>query len=1190
MSSFLKQFRRSLKKASNSNEDEARYGRTCCLVLNKSVIVLRCVIEHSFTTQGAPSFEIFLNKNEHALFHLLFKKCCCGHISNVTPLNKSQWELLYVRSSSVNPHGQRGECPCQYAVISGVTPDVMDVSLCCLVLRNICSGVSMPDVDTIRDVRNKLIHASNASLDATMYSTIWTNVENAMLNLAKGVSSSLRDNTQTAVRELENRLMDTQMAMKADNNERFGHLEDKIGRRILQLRKVLLDINIKATQKIQVSPLEKNAKKLPLEHIFAPVVILKDMEQNTLKSHQDTSSNDSVGQKIRHPEDMFYKNGKPVRHIFMKGEAAHGKTVYCKQILRYWCASKQAGVNKEALSNWEKYLGVFDFVFLVMFRFVNKTSTSVTDIIRDEFSQQGREFVDAVQNVLSDEKYRCLILMDGLDEWRFSHCHIQNLRQKGFPNIGNLSTKCSLFVTFRPWMHDIIADMIEDSDKVVNICGLDEQGVTLVIEKILVNYYHMDEKSEKVIETRRKMIEKTKDEKLGSVMQIPLLLASSVMLWFEKEEAFSGNMTNFYISLTQLMIKRALDTHALDQNLIMRLQEKPISELHIPMILQKDRNKTMKTFISVVNALGKLAYKGLVSTEAQLVFGKEELENMVEKDEMEFALKVGLLSHCEAHGCFDEQNVKIIFFHKTIQEFLAAAHLICNKMVVLKEFCNKLHSIEILFDLSNVVLFLSGLSPSIGDEMAQHVSCLANSDSEVCRYRELFSGYFSHKVKLLYDFQVNCYQEMKNEPTDPIKFYGQDVYLEYKGTDIRIIQQSREILDLHNNIVTLKLLDIPNGGQDGISSITISNFLKSTRSLRSLHISGNLRELSNCGCCLPLQDLHLEQVKLSEDALNGFQKVLSSGTNLKSLTLLKVTSSLEGIQGQRLNAFLDVLPNCCDLQALQIDYSSLSNTEDIDVLESALLNLTNLREFYYTGSAGTSPCVPGNLKHDLKFARFLKNLCNLQQLTVWKMSLGDTQLPSPKAMHYASSRHFSNVVTNKRFSQTQPRPVSSMSELESLPSRTNSVSVCKVVQRFDEPNRKSYEHKSPHEKRRIKVDSRLMHDRPYLSFSVDDNSLELTSAWTNIQKLEFRWVFMSPFGWYKFLVSLLDISQSIDVILDDTNIDDDSLNTVRSCPCFIVKWEGKRIVRHSIHFKKVLRKLYNRLSFSRSPILPSKKE
>ncbi|KAK3093458.1 hypothetical protein FSP39_015937 [Pinctada imbricata] len=192
-----------------SVEDEIRYGRTCSLVLNKSVAVLRRVVKHSYTTQGAPSFEVFLNNNKHTLFHLLFKQCCCGNKSTVTPLSKYQWKLLYVQTSTRNPHGQRGECPCQYTAISGVTPDVMDVSLCCLVLSNIYPGVSMPDIDTIRDVRNKLIHASNASLDAMLYLATWNKVEAAMLNLAQGVSSTFRSDTINAVEDLKNRLMDS---------------------------------------------------------------------------------------------------------------------------------------------------------------------------------------------------------------------------------------------------------------------------------------------------------------------------------------------------------------------------------------------------------------------------------------------------------------------------------------------------------------------------------------------------------------------------------------------------------------------------------------------------------------------------------------------------------------------------------------------------------------------------------------------------------------------------------------------------------------------------------------------------------------------------------------------------------------------------------------------------------------------
>ena len=87
------------------------------------------VIDNSYC-RGVPDFETFLNNNLHQLFHLSYRNCCCGNTSNNTHISKYQWDLLYSQISTRNPHGRRGECPCQYKAKNGVTSDVLDITFC----------------------------------------------------------------------------------------------------------------------------------------------------------------------------------------------------------------------------------------------------------------------------------------------------------------------------------------------------------------------------------------------------------------------------------------------------------------------------------------------------------------------------------------------------------------------------------------------------------------------------------------------------------------------------------------------------------------------------------------------------------------------------------------------------------------------------------------------------------------------------------------------------------------------------------------------------------------------------------------------------------------------------------------------------------------------------------------------------
>ena len=190
--------------------DEVRYGRLCLLMLHTCPLRLRGIIDNSYC-RGVPDFETFLNNNLHNLFHLRYRSCCCGNTSNNTHISQSQWDLLYTRIStqcSRYPRRRRAECPCQCKAITGVTSNVLDITFCCLFLTNICPGIPRADVDTIREVRNGLIHAKTASIDAQSFNDRWKEVEQALLNLSHPVSAAFVNETQIIMDELKTRVID----------------------------------------------------------------------------------------------------------------------------------------------------------------------------------------------------------------------------------------------------------------------------------------------------------------------------------------------------------------------------------------------------------------------------------------------------------------------------------------------------------------------------------------------------------------------------------------------------------------------------------------------------------------------------------------------------------------------------------------------------------------------------------------------------------------------------------------------------------------------------------------------------------------------------------------------------------------------------------------------------------------------
>ncbi|KAK3084580.1 hypothetical protein FSP39_015751 [Pinctada imbricata] len=208
-----------------SYADEARYGRISLFLLNVCPFTLRHVINDYHNKHGYTSLQDFLDKNKHDLYHILNRRCCCRLIqSRVTPMNRSQWDLLFIKNSSSCRTGYTGDCPCQYDAKPGVTSDVMDITLCCLFIKNICyrhAGINMSHVDTIRTIRNHIIHADSAQLDVLTYNGYWNQVKTALLDLANHAPSTVHTDTLSMIQDLETRTM---------NAGEFG-----------EIRKVLLD-------------------------------------------------------------------------------------------------------------------------------------------------------------------------------------------------------------------------------------------------------------------------------------------------------------------------------------------------------------------------------------------------------------------------------------------------------------------------------------------------------------------------------------------------------------------------------------------------------------------------------------------------------------------------------------------------------------------------------------------------------------------------------------------------------------------------------------------------------------------------------------------------------------------------------------------------------------------------------------
>ena len=446
----------------------------------------------------------------------------------------------------------------------------------------------------------------------------------------------------------------------------------------------------------------------------APLKIREDLE---FKRKTHNTDKEKEYKDVTDPSDLFEVNGRPAENIYMLGEAGRGKTGQCYQLIQHWVDAREAHKGSKNLSNWQKSLLAFDFLFFISLRHVDKIMHSVVKMICHGMMKNHPQYHDIIRQILTSGLHtcKCLIVIDGLDE------------MKGEVDIDVDMSRCTVLWTSRHWkFHDLAPD-INDLDRVVEVRGLDDYGSEQIIENILVNYFCIDEKSPELKIKVGEIAKATRDKKYKSIMDIPLLLTAFVYLW-QTNTSLQESMTSFYAALLNLLIKLAFENKRVTKIPAIR---QPPTKIDFPSFMTKQ--KKFRDHLQTLVLIGKVAYEDLVSgyeqneydkTEEhedkpkegtlQLVFEKDELSDKLTPDVLTFALEVGLLSQSSAPGSFDDENVSINFFHKTVEEFLAALYLVYNDEVSFDSFCDSCSSINIVMELSNILLFTVGLQPNLG--------------------------------------------------------------------------------------------------------------------------------------------------------------------------------------------------------------------------------------------------------------------------------------------------------------------------------------------------------------------------------------------------------------------------------------------------------------------------------------------
>ena len=107
-------------------------------------------------------------------------------------------------------------------------------------------------------------------------------------------------------------------------------------------------------------------------------------------------------------------------------------------------------------------------------------------------------------------------------------------------------------------------------------------------------------------------------------------------------------------------------------------------------------------------------------------------------------------SQSSAPGSFDDENVSINFFHKTVKEFLASQYLECSGEVRFSSFCSSCSSLQSVMELLNILKFSVGLQPNLGSTVSETHSTkcqLWHSYQIQSRFRWWHLGWVQNRTK-----------------------------------------------------------------------------------------------------------------------------------------------------------------------------------------------------------------------------------------------------------------------------------------------------------------------------------------------------------------------------------------------------------------------------------------------------------
>ena len=581
---------------------------------------------------------------------------------------------------------------------------------------------------------------------------------------------------------------------------------------------------------------------------------------------------------------------KPVRKLIVEGHAGMGKTTLCTMLAEAWAEGK--------------IFTQFDCVLLFPLRERSVSSANTLPQLFKLLHSSERIRMSAVEELEEREGEGILIIADGWDELdssnRSNDSFLYNLL------FGHMLPFVSVLLTSRP-SASAFFHRLSVVDRLVEVVGFNEANIQQYIESEFAKY---PEKAASLIE------QVEKNPVVQSVCSVPLNCAIICNLWHTLNQMLPHTLTKLY---TLIVL-----------NLILRDFLKKRYPTECSTVL------SINSFDSIPDHLQdmfwlvcKFAYECL--SRDRIVFSQEEMVSLFPKvvESSDNFLCFGLLQ-CAHYLLPVGHDLSFHFIHLTIQEFLAALHLVTlsntDKLKVCKAHCRKTR-----FEF--VWRFMFGLGSKEEGRCSRKVICLDDAvvDSLISVHKGVFGGCL-----------IVCHYAMESEH----RLISTKVANQVNGQLFSQRFLKNSIVTLHDCEALYHVLH----HTLHCSSLRID---LSGYSLSDKHLEEFTDILSRAGKELQVNALDLHQNQLTAKSVSDlFSRASASFCSLKDLI----------ISDNKIANLDPVLSICKNLESLNISDNPLG-VSDIQLLEEAIQanSLVNLSVLSLSNTLTSDADVNGAL-------------------------------------------------------------------------------------------------------------------------------------------------------------------------------------------------------------------------------------